>query len=306
MSKLLRAGVHRYTKSIVFWLAIVVTVVVAILCGNQAKTVCLDEFYILIEFIAFAVMISLIVGREYDEGTFRNKVISGHTKGSIFLSELIVGIGACSLMFLIFTCIFAAFNCYVFSVISFGVIVRIFIDSLLVNACFATLFVTIGCLVPHKAVVAIVNILLVFCIIFVTYSAENVVEQEEFFTEYKYEVIEVTDEFGKNTAEVPIEGSDYQVKNPWYIDGPTREICEVLYDVIPYGHLREYILLSNSWFGGSIPESNKDAALEEPPKNFEISKEENKSLNLNLIYSVVVLAAVSGIGFAAFRKIELK
>ena len=84
MIKLLRAGVRRYLHSVVFWLASIVTVAVAVLCANGARNFYLEDFYIMIEFIIFAVMISWLVGGEYDEGIFRNKVISGHTKVSIF------------------------------------------------------------------------------------------------------------------------------------------------------------------------------------------------------------------------------
>lgn len=58
MIKLLRAGVRRYLHSVVFWLASIVTVAVAVLCANGARNFYLEDFYIMIEFIIFAVMIS--------------------------------------------------------------------------------------------------------------------------------------------------------------------------------------------------------------------------------------------------------
>ena len=95
MKNLLRAGVRRYTYNIVFWLSIVFTIVVSVLSAKNTREFYFDDFYCILIFFAFAVLISWIVGRENDEGIFRNKVVSGHTKGQIYISELILGVGAC-------------------------------------------------------------------------------------------------------------------------------------------------------------------------------------------------------------------
>ena len=46
MIKLLRAGVRRYLHSVVFWLASIVTVAVAVLCANGARNFYFEDFYI--------------------------------------------------------------------------------------------------------------------------------------------------------------------------------------------------------------------------------------------------------------------
>ena len=309
MIKLLRAGVRRYLHSVVFWLASIVTVAVAVLCANGARNFYFEDFYIMIEFIIFAVMISWLVGGEYDEGIFRNKVISGHTKVSIFLSELILGVGTCLTLFLVFTAVFLLFNSYVFSAIPLSAVAKIFTDVLLVNICFASLTVTISCLIPHRAIIAIINILLVISIAFSSYTVESAVNQEEYYTEYQYEYTEKTDGDGNTFIEsTQIEGTEHKVKNPKYISGVVREFCEVVYDVLPYGHITEYISLTSDWFGYDSYElySNDDTTWEEEHKDMKISDEDNQKINVNLIYSGVVTAVVCGVGVVFYRKRELK
>jgi hypothetical protein len=52
-----------------------------------------DDALVIAQMLIHAVMISWVVGKEFKEGIFRNKVIVGHSKGSIYLSELICGVG---------------------------------------------------------------------------------------------------------------------------------------------------------------------------------------------------------------------
>ena len=153
-------------------------------------------------------------------------------------------------LFLVFTAVFVLFNSYVFSAIPLSAVAKILTDVLLVNICFASLTVTISCLIPHRAIIAIINILLVISIAFSSYTVESAVNQEEYYTEYQYEYTEKTDSDGNTFIEgTQIEGTEHKVKNPKYISGVVREFCEVVYDVLPYGHITEYISLTSDWFG---------------------------------------------------------
>lgn len=308
MSKLLRAGIRRYTHNIVFWLALVVTGIVAVIGAGEARSFYFDDVYCVVVFISFAVMISWIVGREYDEGIFRNKVVSGHTKGQIYISELILGIGSCLLMFLLFGTIFIAFNSYVFTKVSLGVCISIFFDALLVNVCFAVILVTLSCLISKRAIVAIVNMILVLAIIFASYAVQSVVEQDEYYLEWEYEEHTVTDEFGTHIEATPIEGSEYEVKNPNYIDGPIRTIFETIYDILPYGHMTEYISLTNDWFGydyyKDYPEAN--VTWETSGKDLTVNKGDVAEINANLIWSMIANGTICAVGYICFRKKELR
>lgn len=50
MSNLLRAGIRRYVRNIVFWLAIIVTIVAAVICAVSTRQHYFDDFYCVIVF----------------------------------------------------------------------------------------------------------------------------------------------------------------------------------------------------------------------------------------------------------------
>ena len=308
MKKLLRAGVRRYTHNIVFWLSIIFTLAVSIISAKSAREFYFDDFYCILVFFAFAVLISWIVGRENDEGIFRNKVIAGHTKGQIYISELILGVGTCLILFLLFAAVFIAFNWYVFTKASSSVLIRIFIDSMLVNICFAVILVTLSCIITKRYITAIVNITLVLALIFGTYTVQSIVEQDEYFIEYEYEDKVVTDEFGTHLQQVEIEGSEYKVKNPNYIDGFARDVCEVLYDVLPYGHMTEYVYITNDWFGydyySNSPEM--DMTWETSDKVLTVTKEVSNDITENIIWSIIVNGIICAVGYVVVKKKDIK
>lgn len=306
MNKLLRGGVRRYTHSIVFWLALVVTGIVAVIGASKARDVYFDDFYCVVEMIIFAVMISWLVGRENDEGIFKNKVISGHTKGCIYISELILGVGFCLLMFFIFSVIFIAINSYVITKVEVGVLARIYLDALLANVCFAVIFVTLSCIISKRAIVGIVNIIIALGIIFASYAVQSIVEQEEYYTKWRYEERTVTDEFGTYTEMIPVE--EYEVKNPEYVGEPLYTLIETLYNILPYGHMTEYFALTNDWFGYNyykrFPELN--ITWEASSKDLTVTKDNIADMNVNIIWSVIVNGLICATGYACFRKKELR
>ena len=308
MSNLLRAGVRRYVRNIVFWLAIIATVVAAVICAVSTRQQYFDDFYCVIVFAALAVVISWLVGRENDEGIFRNKTVAGYTKGQIYISELILSIGTCVVMFLLFAGIFIAFNSYVFSKASLGACLGIFIDSLLANICVAVILTTVSCLISKRYIVAIVNIVLVFAMFFASYGVQGIVDQDEYVTEWDYEETVVTNEFGTHVSSTPIEGSEHQVKNPRYIDGPLRTFAETLYNILPYGHITEYCSLTNDWFGYEyydlFPEEN--LTWETSDKDLTLSKDAVTEIVVNIGWSLAINIALCAIGYMCFRKKELR
>lgn len=309
MSKLIRAGIRRYIRSSIFWLAAALTAALAVWSGYDTRQNQLDDFGIMTELFLFAVMLTWLVGREYDEGIFRNKVIAGYTKGTVYLSELLLGSGFCILLFLLYAVIFFAFNSYAFSVLPAGVWICSFLDFLLVNIAFAVIFVTVSCLIPHRAITGIVNLLLVFAIAHAVYNAEDVANQDEYYIEYDYEYETKTDEYGRPYKEViPMEGSERKVKNPEYIGGWRRTFCRTVYHVLPYGHLTEYVYYSNvcDCFGYNYSIRYLTTGTYEAAAGYCLTKEDEREIYINLIYSVGLLAVLILGGYLSFRKKELK
>lgn len=304
MSKLLRAGVRRYLHSFIFWLGIIATAVLGAVGGYNARHYYLEDFYIMLEFMVFAVVISWLVGREYGEGIFRNKVICGHTKGQIFLSELILGLCAAGVMFLLYAGIFAVFNSYVFGVIDTSILVRVFLDMFFANLLIAALVVTIACLLPNRFAVMAVNILVVFGLCFGSGQIEGILEQEEFTIEYEWQYGGDTTDGGYYMTIVP--GSEHKVENPSYVGGTPRAILTTVYHILPYSHAIEYRDMSYDWFGGIDKNGNMRPSWKIDANGFELTEEEDTDLSLNLLYSIGTLSVISAVGYLCFRRKELK
>ena len=114
MYKLLNAGFTRLKKNKIFWFTVIVTITIACFMlvsryfdgiklrndGMPQETI--DDWLdstddLLISFINFigffiAFFTSLFVGTEYSNGTIRNKIIVGHSRKNIYLSNLIISI----------------------------------------------------------------------------------------------------------------------------------------------------------------------------------------------------------------------
>ena len=110
MIKLLKAGFFRLKKDVIFWLFIFLTIGIAgftLFRYLSIEGAPLDK--ILNEFIMYiglfiAIFVSIFVGKEYGQGIIRNKIIVGHSRISIFLSNLIISIVVsllCEIIYLI-------------------------------------------------------------------------------------------------------------------------------------------------------------------------------------------------------------
>lgn len=105
MHKLLSAGLYRLGKDKAFWgtlAAVFFTSIIVMVFGirrdNAGSAVNLDDYYFYLLpalglFCAF--FIGLFIGAEYTDGTMRNKIVVGHTRAEIYLSNFIVCLIAC-------------------------------------------------------------------------------------------------------------------------------------------------------------------------------------------------------------------
>ena len=107
MLKLLHANFYRLRKNKVFIGIIIITIIASCVIlfntyqgnitnekYNMQKTPIDRTYTIYINVISFliAVFVSIFVGSDYDNGTIRNKIIVGHSRKNIYLSNLIVSI----------------------------------------------------------------------------------------------------------------------------------------------------------------------------------------------------------------------
>ncbi len=310
MSKLLHAGFRRYVCSYVFWLVVVATIAMAVVCSLDARRYGYDDFYIMITLIANAVMISWLVGREHEEGV-RNKVISGHTKGNIFLAELIIGVVTCVILYLLFAIIFLGINNYIIGYAPNGIAIKIFLCGLVASACAAAILVTISCMLSRRTVIAIVNILLILGLSFAAQTIDDMLSCPEYWEEYDYEYEEIVDDKGHVRLEVsPVEGSMHLVENPDYIQSPVRDILNIIGHLSPFSTIHESGDVTYGWFGYNMQVSsnsiNTSHTIWDNEADFSVTKEENDSLTFALLFTSIELIVISCAGYFFFRRKELK
>lgn len=108
MIKLLKAGFFRLKKDVVFWLFIFLTIGLAIFSlfrHEETKLDVLINEFIMYIGLLIAIFVSIFVGKEYSQGIIRNKIIVGHSRISIFFSNLIISIITsilCEIIYLVF------------------------------------------------------------------------------------------------------------------------------------------------------------------------------------------------------------
>lgn len=104
MGKLLSAALLRLRKSWVFWGCLAATVVCSSFVtttvtlttpGGETEMVMGNHplGYVMFLGLALAVFCALFLGTEYADGTIRNKLIAGHTRSAVYLSNLAVCTG---------------------------------------------------------------------------------------------------------------------------------------------------------------------------------------------------------------------
>lgn len=219
-----------------------------------------------IEFV-IAVFISIFVGTEYSDGTIRNKLTVGHTRGSIYLSKLIVCAAADIMMHIL----------YILAVLAMG---KVFLDGTAMEAAqilrftvvsttavlaLTALLLLFSMSIQNKAAGAVVCLLSVLIMMFATMSIQQRLEAPEYYDGYSY----VDEETGKV---ITVE----KEKNPKFLTGMKRDVYEFLNNVIPFSQL------------------------------YQIAMNSDDNLGLIAAYDCAIIVITTGAGAAVFRRKNLK
>lgn len=284
MTKLLRAGVRRYAINPLTWVAFAAALLGGAFFGYMTNwCFYVEDIYMAIPSFICAILISLSVGREFSDGVIRNKITAGHRKGIIYLSELLLALINCTVIVILFWGVFAAFNTALLSKMPVSVICKLFVGCWLLQVTFVALHVLISSLITSKATASIVNLVLILAVIFSAYWIDDRLSQPEYFYEYGYN--EEADEWY---------ATEEKTLNPDYVKGVTRDIYEVVLDVLPYGQTVEYVTVFDVYCMGS----------EEEPLS--LTAEQKTALNTHPFYSLGFIVAISAVGWFFFRRKDMK
>ena len=280
MIKLLRAGFRRVWKSVILWLGLSASILMGVIAALNTRSVKgLDDVYIMPFFVMIAIVVSLLIGTEHGDGALRNKIVAGHSKGSIYFANLIV--------FLAFSLAASLIYLGVFSLLMIGhvgifpayALVISAIGFVLVAISYTVILVSVSMMISQKAVNAVVCFLLVIATVFAVYVMDDMLGHAEF--------IEIVTNINNGSFETIRE------ENPRYIGGTQRKILENIEWSIPYGTMIEYTEIIKSCFW------EYNVVLKLPA-------EKDAHLKILPLYSAVLLLVSGTLGWYFFRKKELK
>ena len=279
MSRLLSADFAKLKKNKFFWLCIIGMIGFGLFMKimeyismqqytDEAPSLesMLSVYSMVIGFLT-AAFVSLFVGTEYSDGTIRNKIIIGHSRASIYFSNLITCSAAGLFMCLsyLLPAITAGIPLCGIETADFRYIVSMALCSFIMTLAFTSLCTLVGMLCQNKAMASVITILSV-CLLFVAsvYISAKLNEPETY-------------------SEITAFGSDSDVTyakdvpNPRYLRGTQRQVYEFLDEFLPTG---QAVILTRG--------------------------DQEASFLLMSAYSAGITAAAAGIGIFVFRKKDIK
>lgn len=280
MSSLLSAGIYRYRKSPAFWVMLTMSLILGLITGAITDSgTHLQIGYLFGIFLVIAIQISLIIGTEFGNGIVRNKLIIGHSKEAVFLSELLLSLISSTLLFVVYYGAFMAFNVSWFDNMEASDITLVIVGLWLIHLCFAAICTAVCFFIPYNTAVAVVlNLILVIAM---AIGSENLHKR---LTQPEYNHFYVID---SSEEEVDTDGD----LNPKYIppDSAKYAVLHTFYYLMPCGQLNDY-----------------GNALSEIWRNRPPNEEYLKDLKTAPLHSLVTIGLFTAAGLVCFRKKNLK
>jgi len=169
-----------------------------------------------------AVFTTLYLSIEYSGGVMRNKIIAGHTRKNIYLSNLTLSFLASIFMTfmgllggLVGIPTFGVWKISGFSIFCYMLILILFLLA------FCAIFTFISMLLPNKSVGAVVTILTFFGLLLMASIMMNKLDQPEMISD----------------TILTMDGIQFSdpVPNPKYVGGKIRDLLDFAIDLLPAG-----------------------------------------------------------------------
>ncbi|MDE5908645.1 MAG: ABC transporter permease [Lachnospiraceae bacterium] len=239
MNKLLSAHFSRLKKNKCFWICTLLMIFMAVfrnidsylMVKKYHATISLEDpffTYVMLSAILLPVFCSLFLGTEFSDGTIRNKLIIGHSRSSIYLSNLVLCTAAgllIALAYMLFSlCTGVPLLGFFDPAIPQSVIFISIGCSIVLTLANAAIYTFVAMLNQNKAVTSVICILSAFLLLMVgTYIHARLLEPE-MWESYAYV---------SENGEVLIQ--EEASPNPYYVDGIKRDAYEFLNDFLPGG-----------------------------------------------------------------------
>ncbi len=232
MIKLLRADFARLFKTPSYWICAAVSLVLCVLnivlsyLTNNELSESIGTFMFKdgSNIMLFsAVFASIYIGTDYSCGTIRNKIIVGHKRGEIYLSNLIITSAGALIMRVLSWICEAAFGLIVGGKLGMpaGRLALLMTVSAFSLIAVCSVFTFIGMVISSKSTGIVASILTLMALVIGGAIIMELLNQPEFITQYNISINGVPE------AEL--------VPNPLHITGALRDVLTVINDVNPGG-----------------------------------------------------------------------
>lgn len=237
MLKLLRAGFARLWKDKVFWLC----VVWAIGCSaysmqwmphtDVAGTSLVDnarEGYFdvaLVTWFACAVFVSMFLGKDYAFGTIRNKLVVGHRRVGVYLSNFVLCLVG-NLMIMLGWLLGGAFVAFYIGIPSRQFMLELLVIALC-TASFTALLVWLNMAFANCAAMVVISLLLLLGLVLTSAPLVSQLDEPASYA---------SDYFVTADGELQL---NHFEQNPDYLSGTERQVYQFMVDALPTGPLHQ-------------------------------------------------------------------
>ena len=282
MRELLSAGLQRYRKSLAFWVTLFISLVFGIIAGVITEE---DPFhnteitYFVGLFLTIAIQISLMIGIEFSNGVIRNKLMIGHSKVTVFFSELLLSLISTTLQFLVFYGAFAVFTARIYSAIAATDMILFVIGLWLLHMSFAVICTAVCYFIPYyTALAAILNIVMVLVMMFVCSELHQKLNELEYNRYGVYDDDKGEFVYERNPNAIPHDSAKYA-------------LLHTANYLMPYGQLLDY---------------EEAIDYQQFERSFMLFDDKIDELKTAPLCSFLVIGAFTAAGFISFRKRDLK
>ncbi len=235
MIKLLKANFYRLKKNKIFYLFLLFTIsYIIFLTFTEYRSMTKynniiftnDLLFKYSNFIGILISIFTIMfnGSEHFDGIIKNKIIIGHKKSNIYLSNLITNIHACIFIYIIYIVLIGIIGSFLFNKIIFNTELFIkLINVFLLIISYSSIFTFITMNITSEYLSSIINILLsfIFIILSLMYSSK--------LSETKYNTKALITDNTTNTF------TYIKELNPSYPSKKERKLYKFLLNINPSG-----------------------------------------------------------------------
>ena len=249
--------------------------------------------------LVLAILLSLFPGTEFHDGTIHNKLIAGHRRGTVYLSQAITAAAAAVLLQLVYLVVAAAVFLPLVGhgkmtegfTLDGGTLALLVLEGLLAGVTYAGIYIMVTMLLANRAAAAVVCLVVLVAGAIVSFHIPRMLDEEEFISGR-----------GRVTTADGVTTEYYDsYPNPMYIPMPEglRTFLSLSVRALPTTQCGEITM-----WGFYLAQHRDNAAKFSDGDAF--LEGANRYIPLFPLLSLGTAAVCTGVGLAVFRRKDLQ